>query len=171
MAVVALDALNNRYLIDMVRDRLSLRERWQALKKLVYKYPDAHVFYEKYGMQSDISYFEEKKLEEGVYFAITEMGGKTGKDDRIRRMEGPCADGRFYLPLSGIMYRGEDLVMTFIQKEYNPFPFSPTKDMFDAISRIEDPQVAAVSPVQPSSEQDYWTIREQQLEENEVEGI
>ena len=170
-ALVGLDMLGNRYLVDMVRDRLNLGERWEVLKGFVQSYPDLSVWYERYGLQSDIQHFEIRQQEEGVYFTINEMAGQVSKLQRIRRLQPVFEQGKFYFPETGIVYKGEDLISTLIRQEYVPFPFPVTWDMMDAISRIEDPQVGATKPVNAGADMSYWHLREQQVETMTVDGI
>jgi len=147
-AVVSIDALGNRFLEDLTRERMNLSERWRELKRLVTKHgADMPVFYERYGMLSDIHYFEEKMHSEGVYFQINEMGGPVSKADRIERLIPIFEQGRFWLPRTLGYHDGRDVVREFIEEELLLWPFSRHDDMLDCISRIEDPQVAATGPV------------------------
>ncbi len=58
--------------------------------------------------------------------------------------------GRFHLPeiLLKVDYEGRqvDLVQSFLNDEYRPFPVAIHDDLFDAISRIQDPEIALVWP-------------------------
>jgi phage terminase large subunit-like protein len=101
MGVVGFDGQNNRYLLDMIRDKLGLYERWIAYRDFwLLHHPDASG-YEKYGKDADISYFEEKQREEGIHFTITPLGGNVSKLDRIRSNLIPIfAAGRFNLPIA-----------------------------------------------------------------------
>jgi len=152
VALVGIDQFGNRFLVDIIRDRLDLGERWGAIKKMVISYPNVMgVFYEKYGKDSDIWYMEQRQMEEGKYFTIDKIGGGTTKADRIRRFIPICREGKFYLPEKPIVYHGQDLVRIFIDEEYTKFPFCRHDDMLDAISRIEDPDVALSKPIQENS--------------------
>lgn len=164
LALVGIDVLENRYLLDLVRDKLDLFERWQALAKMVRKWPRTKAFYEKYGMQADISYIKQRQREDGVYFPLHEISGKVSKLDRIRRLQPVFCSERFYFPVSGIVYLGQDLVVTLIKEEYETFPFSKSFDMLDAISRIEDPQVAATGPIMQHEGQSITRMREDRLQ-------
>jgi hypothetical protein len=42
--------------------------------------------------------------------------------------------------------RREDLVTTFVEQEYKPFPVAVHDDMFDAISRVCDAEVGTTWP-------------------------
>lgn len=111
MAVVGVDAQFNLWLLDGYCHKMSLQERWQAmnaLRKVWMSMPGVQVVdvgYERYGMRSDIEYFEEKMEEVGAdVFEITELAwpaeGPKAKPDRIQRLEPFHREkaGRFYLP-------------------------------------------------------------------------
>lgn len=156
MNVVGIDWLGNRFWIDGVFDKLDLYERWIALKTLVVKHwPILDVGYEKYGMQADVSYIQEKQRDSGFYFNITPLGGQTAKPDRIKRLVPLFEGGRFYLPET-LMYKGTDLVKVFVEEEYSFFPFCVHFDMLDCISRIEDPKFYVNTPVL-QDEDDYYS--------------
>jgi hypothetical protein len=59
------------------------------------------VGYEKYGMQTDIEYFEERMEDEKRHFPITELAwpreGPGSKIDRIQRLEPDFRNGRILL--------------------------------------------------------------------------
>ena len=71
MWVKCVDFMHNRFYVDCIRDKMNLRERWLALKMLVEKWRPLNVGYEKYGLQSDIEYVQEKQVEESFFFPIT----------------------------------------------------------------------------------------------------
>jgi phage terminase large subunit-like protein len=148
-----LDSLGNKYLVDAVRDRLTLTERWTALKELVAKYRGtiARIGYEQYGMAADIQHFEEMMASEGFYFSITELGGnKLSKEDRVLRLVPHFEQKRVWLPeyLNYTTKDGQvvDLVRVFVEEEYLAFPFSQHDDMLDAASRIEDKYFSGLRP-------------------------
>lgn len=153
-----LDPRGNRFWIDGVRDRLTLPERWRALKKLVQKYRRFQVIgYEQYGMTADIQHYEEMMKQEAFYFNIQELGGnKLSKEDRIARLMPAFEQGRVYLPprLEFTDKEGNvvDLVHTFIYEEYFDFPFSKHDDLLDAASRIEDPVLENLKPYDGSDD-------------------
>jgi phage terminase large subunit-like protein len=147
LAVIGIDEFKNYFLLDLIRDRLSLTERWDALHDIYLKHPDLKkVGYEKYGKDSDIAYFNEQMKSEGIYFNITALGGKVGKNDRILGLVPLFEHGRFYVP-HRLIYKEKDLVKYFIDEEYAPFPFSSFDDVFDCIARIRDPQFGAKAPL------------------------
>lgn len=108
IAVVGLDSAGNKYLLDGYRHRMPLSERWNALKLLRRKWarmPGIHhveVGYERYGMQSDDEYFQERMLMENEPFPIRELSwvreGLQSKEDRVQRLEPDFRDGYWFLP-------------------------------------------------------------------------
>ena len=148
IVVISIDELGNRYIEDIVRDRLDIGERWEIVSSMVRKHgPEITVYYEKYGLQTDISFFTEKMRLSGTYFGIVEVGGNVSKRDRIERLVPVFESGKFYLPDRPIIYNGRDMVKEFIEDELLLFPYSRHDDVLDAVSRVEDPQVGAMAPM------------------------
>lgn len=110
IAVVGIDAQGNKYLLDGVRHRMKLSDRWEMLKRLHRKWANAHgvqsvrVGYERFGQQSDDEYFQEQmqKLPMDEQFAIEELAwpneGRNSKADRVQRLQPDFEDGKFFLP-------------------------------------------------------------------------
>lgn len=161
IAIVGLGSDENYYLLDMVRDRLSLRERGDAVFALHRRWRPKGVGYERYGMMGDVDYIRDRQAEENYRFEIEEVGGQIAKPDRIRRMIPIFESGRFLLPesLLKVDYEGKhvDLVQAFLNEEYRPFPVALHDDMFDAIARIWD--VATVWPKPAVAEDRYARAR------------
>ena len=139
-----IDSLGNKFLVDVIRDRLLLTERWTKLRNMVRKHNNIQkIGYEEYGMTADIQYFQERMADESFYFTIVPLGGtKLSKEDRILRMVPQFENGKVFLP-EELLYKDKDgntidLVKTFIQEEYLSFPYSVHDDLLDAASRIED---------------------------------
>ncbi len=162
MAAIGLDSFGNKLLLDFLRDKLDLGQRWKALKNMYLKlhnmgHAPLNTGYEKYGKDSDIFYLEEQQKKEGVYFNITDLGGKTGKWDRIYRLVPDFKNRKFLLPhrlFYTPQYKGPDgkseeldMVKVFIDEEYLTAPFCAHDDMLDCISRIYDEDMGATAPV------------------------
>lgn len=106
--MIGVDVNRNKYLLDGFCHRMSLSKRWQILRdtwKRWSRMPDvAGVFvgYERYGMQSDIEYFEERMQIEDLAFPIEELNwpreGQESKQHRIERLEPDFRMGRLRLP-------------------------------------------------------------------------
>lgn len=115
IAVIGVDVAGNRYLLDGVRHRMSLSERWATLKKLYVKWRDATgvqviiVGYERYGAQTEDEVIKEWQERDGVAFELVELNwpreGGHSKKDRVERLEPDMRNGRFFLP--GIVYHAE----------------------------------------------------------------
>jgi hypothetical protein len=107
MAVVGVDYNYNKYLLDGLYDKLKLRERWEKLKALRKHWISqtgvqlVEVGYERYGMQSDAEYMEERMEIEGGYFDIHELAwpreGPGSKYDRIQRMSSDFSYKKWFL--------------------------------------------------------------------------
>jgi hypothetical protein len=151
MWVIGVDRRNYYYVLDCVRDHLDLQGRQQALFRLVEKWKAVKVFYERYSMQADIEYIEEKKRDEGFYFQLQEVGGtRLSKDERILKLQPLFQEGRIIFPPT-IAYtdstgKRRNLIEDFIMQEYNEFPVSQYKDMLDALARIRDENVKITGP-------------------------
>ena len=150
MGVIGLAADDNYYLLDGIRDRLSLTERGDALFSLHRRWKPQGVGYEEYGMMADIEYIKERQAQENYRFEITKLAGRTPKHDRIRWLVPVFEAGRFWFPESLIKedYEGirRDLVQTFLLEEYHPFPVGLHDDFFDMLARIRDPDMPAIWP-------------------------
>lgn len=108
IAVIGQDSRGNRYLLDGYRHRMTLSQRWDALKHLHKKWSAAigvgivRTGYERYGQQSDDEYFRERMREEGYAFQIEELSwpreGEGSKKARVERLQPDFEFGSFYLP-------------------------------------------------------------------------
>lgn len=150
MSVLGTDSQRNYWLVDMIRDKLDLGERWEKLKELVQSYGVNTVGYEKYGMQADIDYMQLKMEEDGVFFNIIELGGNVPKSDRIKKLIPIFQKGRFIIPrsLPYTTVKGDmvDLTHSFLQEEYTTFPYCTHDDMLDDMARITEPAMGVTFP-------------------------
>ena len=160
MEVVGLGEDGNYYTLDLVRDKLNLKERGNHLFRLHRKFSPLGVGYEKYGTMADIEYMQERMDRENYRFHITPLGGQVPKNDRIKRLIPKFEEGKWYLPKRLIRKDWEgnqvDLIEQFVNDEYIPFPVALHDDMLDAKARIleEDLQAAFPEP-QEEEEEDY----------------
>jgi predicted phage terminase large subunit-like protein len=151
MMVVGLDAHKNYYIVDMIRDKLNLAERWEALRGLAEKHRNpVKVYYEKYGKDAEIFYMKEQMRREGFYFHIDEIGGIVSKIERIKQLQAPFYNREILIPAAlnykTIKGRTVDLMETFIKVEYSKMPFGKHDDMLDCLARIRDPKFIARFP-------------------------
>jgi predicted phage terminase large subunit-like protein len=140
--VVALGEDGNYYAVDMVRDRMNLTERADRVMRLHRKHRPLEVRYERYGMMADIEHLKTRQEAENYRFDVVEVGGATPKNDRIRRLIPIFEQAKFYLPETFYVtdYEGipRDMVQSFIEEEYAPFPVALHDDMFDGLARLCD---------------------------------
>jgi len=137
----------NYYVLDMVRDRLNPTERVKTLfglhrKWMVESGKNPVVGYEKYGMMSDTHHIREKMASESYNFHLIELGGRTPKETRIRKLIPILEANRLWLP-ENFMYkdsegRNIDLTHELVFGEMTNFPFSKYDDMLDCASRMLD---------------------------------
>lgn len=108
--VVGVDQALNKYLLDGYHHKMSLSERWIAIKQLRRTWintpgvQSVEVGYERYGMTSDLEYFEERMMIDRDAWTIKELAwpreGPGSKFDRIQRLQPDFMNGRFYLALA-----------------------------------------------------------------------
>lgn len=148
--VLGLGADQNYYALDFYRDRLSLTQRADLVFRLHRRWRPMGVGYEKYGLQADVEHMKDRMERENYRFGITELGGSTPKNDRIRRLIPVFEQGRFWLPETNpkVDYEGitRNLVQSFVDEEYKSFPVGLHDDMLDSAARILDEALRAVWP-------------------------
>jgi predicted phage terminase large subunit-like protein len=142
----------NYYILDFYRDRFNLTERTELLFRLHREHMPLAVGYEQYGMQADIEHIQDVQEREHYRFRITPLKGSQAKEDRIRRLVPLFEAGRIWFPerLHRTDTQGvtRDLVSTFIEEEYLPFPVGVHDDLMDAVARIVDQDLTAAFPKQ-----------------------
>jgi len=139
--VMGLGEDENYYVIDIIRDRLSLTERANVLFKIHRQFRPLAVGYEQYGLQADIQHYEDRMARENYRFQIIPLGGKVKKEERISGLQPLTEAHRLYLPDHCIHqdYQGTQVDVTrSAVEEFRLSPFSPHDDILDAASRILD---------------------------------
>lgn len=147
---VGLGPDGNYYCMPEVRDRLNLKERGDRLFDMHRRYKPKQVRYEKYGLMADVEHYQARMENENYRFQIIEVGGQTSKVDRIRRLIPLFEAGRIWLPetrnVTDWQKTTVDLVHSFIEEEYFPFPVGLHDDMLDALARICEPDLKLAWP-------------------------
>ena len=153
MMVIGLGEDKNVYVLDMVRDKLSLTERAETLFRLHKKWkPVRSVIYEQYGAQADGTYLREKMDLLNYRFHMQIVAGHLSKEERVRRLVPYFENGRILFPRH-CWYRTQyeeqdlDLVKVFRNEEYLTFPSGLHDDMLDALSRFLDDKVFLDWPI------------------------
>ena len=133
--VIGVDSAGNRWLLDGFHHRMSLTERYAAIKGLRKVWQNmpgvqlVRVGYERYGSTSDIEYFEESMRRDKDSFEIVELAwpreGPGSKIDRVQRLEPYFRAGRFFLPA---VVQDETKAQARVIAEGQPFRvFKPTQ--------------------------------------------
>lgn len=131
--VIGVDSAGNRWLVDGYHHKMSLTERYQAIKglrKVWMNMPgvqSVRVGYERYGSTSDLEYFEQEMRRDRDAFELVELAwpreGGGSKIDRVQRLEPDFRAGRFFLPAK---VEGETKAQSRVKAEGQPFRvFSP----------------------------------------------
>lgn len=115
IAVIGIDVAGNKYLLDGVRHRMKLSERYKWLKRFHEKWSTALgvqaciVGYEVYGQVNDEEVIAEWMERDKYSFALeplnTPRQGGHSKNDRVERLEPDIRGGKFYIP--GIVHHPE----------------------------------------------------------------
>lgn len=109
IALLAIDAQGNKFLVDGYCHRMTLSERWQAVRDLYLKWhqrPGIALFkvgWEQYGLAVDLEYVREQQQIKGPVFHIEELNWardsiSQSKKDRVERLEPDVRNSRFWLP-------------------------------------------------------------------------
>ena len=170
MLALGYDEVGDLWLVDGIHDRVDLGRRWNLVCDLSEKNNVCLVGYEKYGMQSDLEYFDmELKRGRGRCPMLKQLGGVSNKRDRILRLVPLLEQRRIHLPRSmkRISYAdGQEYDLTKVLiTEITDFPFGRHDDAVDALSRIFD-----VVPVMPhvdhrTEEEKFWDAFKQDKKE------
>lgn len=136
------------YLIDMVRDKLDVYERYDTLKHLYKLYRPEAVFYEIQGLNSDLEVFEREMRSDKYYMNIDKFSCNTAnsKHRRIMALVAMFRKSEFLLP-EEIIYNDRDLIQEFIEEEYKKYPHNRYHDdMLDCMSFITQVPVTVPDP-------------------------
>lgn len=162
IAVIGM-AYDNKYLLDGIRDKLDLKETWQALKYLHKKWSDflptrgytVNVAYEQYAASRDLEALNILMEQDNYYFDITKVGfgngGIRSKQDRVGRLAPDIKRGRFYVP--NVVWRnGKVFKWEFVHDnesdidyiKYNEVDAEEQKYFFQGMSNLK---TASVVPI------------------------
>ena len=136
----SLNSYGNIYIRDIIRDKLTLDEKYFKLLEVNNKYHPLRILYEKVGMQADIYYIREQMDKYKVHFPIEEYTTTKNKIQKISNMIPHVRGGIVIWPQS-CWHRNwqgqvEDMLDSTIQFELLAFPTGIHDDAIDAISTI-----------------------------------
>ena len=147
MIVIGLGRDKYYYLVDMIRDKIKLSDRMDALFHLDELHSPLLTFYEKNANRSEGETIRTEQERRGYRFPVIEMNQTGNKKDRISLLEPIFRAGRIILP-ERLIYKqkwngqNRDLIQDFIQHEYAAYPSVPHDDMLDCLANIANPDVA-----------------------------
>jgi len=163
MAVIGYGPDENIYVLDLIRDRLTLKQRADEYMRLHRKWTPKWCGYEEYGLQADIEYIKERMNRETYHFDIEPLKGKLSKFDRVNRLIPIASEGRLWFPnnIWRTNHEGklEDLAKVVIEEEFLQWPVPPHDDAIDAISRVIDLEMSFPKPSVPDRKDDRYTKR------------
>jgi len=128
------------YLVDLVRDRLSLNEKWIVLKKLMTKYNLMSFGLEKYSQQDFMQYLQERMDEDHCYYSIIPLGDNKNKEMRIINNLFPkFTQGKIFFPRE-LQYRDvngkqHELIGEIVTEELLRFP-NGKDDVLDTLTYL-----------------------------------
>ena len=135
---VGFDCFGTMLLIDIVRDKLTLEEKFKALCEIKRKYNPLLFYYERVGMQADIDAMNMMMSNLNIFFNIIEYNPSGSKAQRIEKLILEFTNGNVRLPhhcwhtnWEGLQ---EDMLQTFIQDEFLAYPTGRHDDALDSLS-------------------------------------
>ena len=135
-----IDALGNLMVLDMVRDKIGLEDKFITLATLYKRYRPIRLYYEQVSMQQDISSLQMLMEKYNTRFPITPFNPtKWGdKESRIEKLRNKFEMGQVYLPSQAVHknYEGrmEDMIKTYYLEEYLGYPSTPHDDGHDCLA-------------------------------------
>ena len=154
IGVVSMGSDLNYYVLELIRDKLSLTERARTVMALHRRYRPNAVGYEAYGMQADIEHLKSVMEREHYRFDVIPLGGnKISKTQRIEQLGPLLEEHRLWFPQQQFrtLYDGTrvDMVDMFLREEFETWPVTGKhEDCLDMLSRIADPDLNILPPEQ-----------------------
>ena len=122
----------NYYVLEMVRKNLNPVERADLLLDLHRTYKPIRVGYEKRGLIADSRHIEDLQSRENYRFRIDELSVPLSESERVMRLVPLFEAYRIILP------EGHELIGTFRDEEFLPYPLGFHADMLEGLSMILD---------------------------------
>ena len=144
MAVIGCSPQRQFYLLDMIRDKLDVYERFQMLKELYIEHDPYDCYYEVQALNSDLEVFDREMEREKFFFLISKFSSNVNNSKRKRIMAlGALMRKRnfliprelYYTDITGVE---RELISEFINEEYTKFPHNKAHDdMLDCMAMIQ----------------------------------
>ena len=141
---IALDSADNYYVLDIIRDKLTITQKTEALFRLYRLYRPRGVFYEQNGAACDVPVIREEQARCNFRFPIRELIQTKNKGERIDAMLPLFENHRVYFPEGGCIHtnwegRSEDMLRSFIEDEMLVYPHCTHDDALDDLANILHP--------------------------------
>lgn len=160
IAVIGCTPDRRFYLVDMIRDKLDVYERYQALKEMCKKHDPYDVYYEKQALNSDLEVFDREMERDKYFFSIDKFQTNEAgaKKKRIRSLGSLFRKKEFWIPKELYYYDITDvereLISEFVNEEYTRYPYNKAHDdMLDAMSMIQNVDVVFPEETEEKPEQ------------------
>lgn len=141
----------NRYVLDLVHDRLSLTERTEELFRIHRdpKLKPNNTFFEQVGAMSDVAHIQDVQDREGWHFPIIPLNHRAPKENRIRSLVPIFEAHGLWLPRTMMKRHVDgtvhDEIAEFIENEYDTFPACKHDDELDPLADINDEEVRRIA--------------------------
>ena len=141
---IGLDAADNFYVLDMVRDKLTLTQKTQELFRIKRNYNPRIVFYEKNGAAIDVPHIQEEMDRYTFRFPIQSLVQSKSKGERIEALIPLFEQHRIWFPEGGCLHvnwegKSEDMLHSFILEELLAYPHTTHDDALDDLANILHP--------------------------------
>lgn len=153
--VIAANCDHHYYAVDLVRDKLTMVQRWDEVFKLARKWRPLRVGIEQTGAQDEVEYARERMRRENYHFNIVGLRSTVKKERRIEALQGIFEERRFHYSreLHRTCWDGKevDMVAAF-RDEYMKFPAVRHDDILDSLAWIKHPDMNVVFPMSQEEE-------------------
>lgn len=158
MSVVGIDHRNDRYIVDIMRDRIDPKQRVDEAFKLIEKYQVKAVAWETIGFQeTDAYYLKERRRNSKISFALVEINSHSAsKKDRIQSLIPEYLNHRWFWAPKGVLVRyvrcvGVNIDMIEeLEYEFFQFPLGIHDDILDSLTFIHKVSVQVPAGAKPS---------------------
>lgn len=145
MAVIGLNLDGNFYVLELLRDKLDLIQRYRELTRLQKAWEPHHVYIKRTGAETEIESMRLFQAADNYRYDIIpleEPANIHGKNGRIGRLIPDMNKGRWYFPKMAWRKMWDDdhrdMVADIIQEEGLGYPNGKHDDFHDCISGIYD---------------------------------
>ena len=146
---IGLDSADNFYVIDMIRDKLTLKQKTDALFRIKRTYNPKLFFYEKNGHESEVPHIREEQERFNFRFPIEPLVQSINKGERIEALLPLFEAHRIWFPQGGCWHtnwegKSEDMLHSFIVEELLAYPHTTHDDAIDDLANILHPTCIAL---------------------------